>query len=222
MRVKKGAAAALGLLWDFDPGRASAGRPGHAKTASMAAPHAPARGRKCAYLRRNPPRVRRGGDRVSLLALGAKLGPAFAPAFGQWPVRDPLADHSGGTAPDSHRLPRSAVTLSPSITASETRRVIRAEPGGGYARSDTQPTGLAIELLATETENAPNGRGLRPPVPPRRQRHRRAPQARHDARHPAAQPCSHSALRGLLHIMCRCRATASGQPGPTTSTRRGA
>ncbi|GAA3084603.1 hypothetical protein GCM10017600_61930 [Streptosporangium carneum] len=46
---------------------------------------------------------------MSLLALGSTLVPAFPPV-GQWPVRDSLTDHSGGTAPDSHRLPRSAVT----------------------------------------------------------------------------------------------------------------
>ncbi len=34
---------------------------------------------------------------------------------------DPLADHSGGTAPDSHRLPRTAVALSPFIIPSGSR-----------------------------------------------------------------------------------------------------
>lgn len=50
---------------------------------------------------------------MSLLALGSTLVPAFPPAdAGSGMVRDPLADHSGGTAPDSHRLPRSAVAYS--------------------------------------------------------------------------------------------------------------
>ena len=52
---------------------------------------------------------------MSLLALGSALVPAFPPARGQWLSRDPLADHSGGTAPDSHRLPRSAVTFAPML-----------------------------------------------------------------------------------------------------------
>ncbi len=46
----EGAAASVGLLWDFEPDPAS--RRGYVKTASLAAlPLDPARGRKCAYLR---------------------------------------------------------------------------------------------------------------------------------------------------------------------------
>lgn len=46
---------------------------------------------------------------MSLLALGSTLARPSHPGIRAVTFSGPLADHSGGTAPGSHRLPRSAV-----------------------------------------------------------------------------------------------------------------
>ncbi len=66
-----------------------------------------------------------------------KARPGLPTCLRQWPVGDPLADHSGGTAPDSHRLPRTAVAMSPAIIPSGCRPLPRAS-AGAYAVPDVE------------------------------------------------------------------------------------
>ncbi len=57
---------------------------------------------------------------MSLLALGSPPVPAFPPVRAV-AFRDRLTDHSGGTAPESHRLPLSAIAFKSSAILSRSR-----------------------------------------------------------------------------------------------------
>ncbi len=116
----------------------------------------------------NPPRTSRC-DGVSLLTRDQRFSGLPTP-MGRWPWTESLPLHSGGTVPESHRLPRSAVACRTEASQNrprprQTQTCATRHRGRGRPRGcDGSGGGQLVADRAGGDEVLQGGLGLRPPA----------------------------------------------------------